>query len=374
MDASLVVGPPSVGRPLRLLPFCGWRLAAGRIGDPTTARLFARHYRDLGPRLDQWYGEEQLRRDTEPAVYVHEYTAGGLTVRGLVGALDMSRPATTPESRAVLPHEGVHPEQVSDLAARMQTWELDPAPILLVHRGPHGVRALVERTTSSDPLADLTDRVGQRHRLWAITEQEDLAVLDDGLARHQALIADGHHRYASFLRIHQGDGWEAPHRAGLAMLVDQSDTPLFLGAIHRVLAGVTLARLRSRCPPSIAYEAVSPAAALGTLAQDTLVATDGRSWATLCLREPDDRAPVERLHDELLPALAIADRRNGYHHSVEAALSRVRSKPGVAVLMPAPDVDLVLGVARAGRLLPEKATSFQPKPTAGVLMRSWRAG
>ena len=40
--------------------------------------------------------------------------------------------------------------------------------------------------------------------------------------------------------------------------------------------------------------------------------------------------------------------------------------------MPAPDVDVVLNVAAADRLLPEKATSFQPKPNPGVLIRSLR--
>ena len=38
--------------------------------------------------------------------------------------------------------------------------------------------------------------------------------------------------------------------------------------------------------------------------------------------------------------------------------------------MPAPDYDVVRRILAADRLLPEKATSFQPKPSLGVLMRS----
>ena len=53
-------------------------------------------------------------------------------------------------------------------------------------------------------------------------------------------------------------------------------------------------------------------------------------------------------------------------------LAALRRSGGVAVLMPAPDVDVVLRVAAADRLLPEKATSFQPKPSVGVLIRSLR--
>ncbi len=186
MDSSLVVGPPSVGRPLRLLPFRGWRLTPGRIGDPATARLFARPYRDVAERLDRWREAGQLLRDPEPAIYVHEYTAAGLTVRGLVGALDIAHRAATVADRAVIPHEGIHPEQVGELADRMSTWELNPAPILLVHRGPAPVRELVDRTLARPPLHEYVDRADQRHRVWAIHDPADIDGLNAallGLAR-----------------------------------------------------------------------------------------------------------------------------------------------------------------------------------------------
>lgn len=41
----------------------------------------------------------------------------------------------------------------------------------------------------------------------------------------------------------------------------------------------------------------------------------------------------------------------------------------VALLMPAPSFDVVDRIVASDRLLPEKATSFQPKPHLGVLMR-----
>ena len=369
MDSSLVVGPPSVGRPLRLLPFRGWRLTPGRIGDPATARLFARPYRDVAERLERWREAGQLLRDPEPAVYVHEYTAAGLTVRGLVGALDIAHRAATVADRAVIPHEGIHPEQVGELADRMSTWELNPAPILLVHRGPGPVRELVDRTLSRPPLHEYVDRADQRHRVWAIHDPADVDGLNAALLGSRALIADGHHRYAAYLRMQQQAPGGANDR-GLAMLVDQAVTPLFLGAIHRTLMGTTLDELGRACPSTAVFAPVPASDAYGALSQDTLVATDGERWATITLALPPDRAAVEMLHDDLLPSLGLGERSLGYHHSVDEALTRVRSAPGVAVLMPAPEFDLVVRVAQAGRLLPEKATSFQPKPSIGVLIRS----
>ncbi len=370
MDPSLV-SPPSVGRPLRLLPFRGWQLAPGRIGDPATARLFARPYREVADRLAGWLEAGQFVQDPDPAIYVHEYTSGGLTVRGLVGALDISHQAATTEERVVLPHEGIHPEQVSDLADRMSSSGLNPAPILLVHRGPELVRHLVERTVAAPALQEYVDRADQHHRIWAIRDPAGVAALEDALAGSRALIADGHHRYAAYLRMQQEQPGGANDR-GLAMLVDQADTPLFLGAIHRVLVGTTLEELRAACPPPTAFAPVAAPDAFAALAQDTLVATDGESWASIKLSLPADRAAVETLHQEVLPSLGLSDRRVAYHHSVDDALARIRSTRGVAVLMPAPEFDLVVRVALDGRLLPEKATSFQPKPSIGVLIRSLR--
>jgi uncharacterized protein (DUF1015 family) len=99
-----------------------------------------------------------------------------------------------------------------------------------------------------------------------------------------------------------------------------------------------------------------------------MVVTDGHGWLALHARVPPDRALVEILHDELVPRLG-KDPRIEYHHSVEDALAGLPHR-GTAVLLPAPDFDQVLRTVASGRLLPEKATSFQPKPSLGALMRS----
>ena len=156
------------------------------------------------------------------------------------------------------------------------------------------------------------------------------------------------------------------------MLVDQEDTPLFLGPIHRILTGVALDELAAAAEViGAGFDIVEQAAAVQALGPATLAVTDGQRWATVKLDLPPDRAAVELLHEELVPALSRGPHRIEYHHSVDATLSSLR-KDTVAVLMPAPDVDLVLKIAADDRLLPEKATSFQPKPSVGVLIRSLR--
>ncbi|MEI5675052.1 MULTISPECIES: DUF1015 family protein [unclassified Nocardioides] len=374
MDTSAVVAPPYVAGPLHLTPFRGLMLAPSRIGDPSSARAFARPYTSVASRLSRWQARGQMHHDTEPALYLHEYTAGGMTIRGLVGLLDLSHRATRIEDAAVLPHEGIHPAQADDLADRMAEMALNPAPILLVHRAAPAIRDVLDRLRGGRPDHSFTDRADQHHRVWALRDPEQLAVIQEAVAGTRTLIADGHHRYAAYLRLQQRRPGSAAD-LGLAMLVDHDDTPLFLGAIHRVLSGVRLADV-ARAAETIGAHFVParPEEAVAALGPSTLVITDGEGWANLRLDVPQDRATVEVLHDLVVPALPRGPRGITHHHSAEDALGLASPDTAVAVLLPAPDVDLVLRIVASGRLLPEKATSFQPKPSLGVLIRSLRDG
>ncbi len=376
MDPAALVTPPYVAGPLRLVPFRALMLTPARVGNPTTGRAFARPYRDVSARLLRWQARGYVTHDSAPALYLHEYTSAGMTVRGLVGALDVSRRATRPADRAVLPHEGIHPAQADDLADRMAEMELNPAPILLVHRGSPRLRELLAEVGRGEPQHAFTDRSEQQHRIWAIREEPLLATIAEELADGRALIADGHHRYAAYLRLQRRLPGPAMATSatdyGLAMLVDQGATPLFLGPIHRTLAGTSLDHLRDAVTSvGMEYQERSQADAVAALAPQRLAATDGDRWAVITLDAALREAAVETLHRRIVPALPHGPSALSYHHSVEDALGAARPQ-SVSVLMPAPSVDLVLEIAEADRLLPEKATSFQPKPSLGVLIRSLR--
>lgn len=371
MDFAAVITPPYVAKPLRLDPFRALLLAPSRVGDPASARAFARPYRAVAARLLEWEEAGRVSRTTEPALFLHEYTAGGLTIRGLVGALAMHRRASGLDDRAVWPHEGIHPAQVDELASRMYEMGMNPAPILLVHEGPADVRALLRTVAGRPPDVEYLDRTEQKQRIWAITDPAEITAINASLCNSAALIADGHHRYAAYLQLqeaHPGTAWDR----GLAMLVDQTDTPLFLGAIHRTLTGVSVADVTAAAIK--AGGTVQPGGrdqALADLAPDTLVLTDSEHWAVVTPPSVAGIELVEWLQTALIPSLETKPTSIAFHHAADEALSRAMRRT-VAVLLPAPEFAAVRDLVNRGGLLPEKATSFQPKPSLGVLMRSVR--
>lgn len=401
-------------RPFVLRPFRGLRFDADAVGDLGTvisppydvldadtvrdleaanrrnvvrlilSRRFERPYRAVRQRLHEWRDEGFLRADDLPALYVYEYAADGATVRGLIGLVGLREES----ERVVLPHEDVMPGPVDDRAVLMRTTETNLEPILLVHEGRPTLHDAIAVATRTSPLTSFSALDGSTHCLWRVTDEAALASIASELASTQALIADGHHRYAAYLRLQQelrdpaAPEGTSPWDYGLALLVDQADQALHIGPIHRSVGALTMADLqevsaargddwRSAADRESALQELGRPPGPGARDQAAFVVSDGRSWAVL--RTPRT-APVDAavLHETLLPAWGVAEEQLGYHHSLDQAVQTIARQPGVVVAVRPPTLREVTASAERGIRMPRKSTSFAPKPRMGVVMRDLR--
>ncbi|MGJ6965578.1 DUF1015 family protein [Streptosporangium sp. G11] len=156
-------------------------------------------YAEARETLHQWLSSGVLAADRTPAVYVYEQSGPGVLQRGIIGDVGLAGP----ELHIVLPHENVMPGPVADRLALMRTTEANLEPIFLLYDGAGGATTrLVDHVAASrPPLAEAETGDGVRHRLWAVTDAGELASIDADLRPRQALIADGHHRYATYLAL-----------------------------------------------------------------------------------------------------------------------------------------------------------------------------
>ena len=135
---------------------------------------------------------------------------------------------------------------VADRLALMEATEADLEMIFLVYDGGGATSSAVAAVDSTSPLVDITTADGVQHRIWAITDAATLDAIAADLHPRRAVIADGHHRYATFLRYQAdrhaaGDG-TGPWDLGLAFLVDGSAFGPQVHAIHRAVPGLSLDR------------------------------------------------------------------------------------------------------------------------------------
>ncbi|MEV7002127.1 DUF1015 domain-containing protein [Streptomyces sp. NPDC093982] len=345
--------------------------------------------------LRRWLSEGVLTADPEPGLYVYEQRDGeGMLQRGIIGALRV----TEPSEGLVLPHEDVMPHVVADRAALMRATSANLEPLLLTYRGngtATDTTAVIERTVDGPPLFATTTEDGFSHRLWSITDPADLARVQSDLTLRQALIADGHHRWATYRRLRAEHGSPSPWDYGLVLLVDTARYPLRVRAIHRLLHDLpvpdALAALdghfrvrRLEVPLAEALEALADAACAGNaflLAGDgAFHLVDDPDPALLDRTVPTDRPAAWRTLDAtVLHATLLAHvwhipeddpTRIAYIHDTAATVKKAESDGGTAVLMHPVREDVVRDLARQGVTMPRKSTSFGPKPASGLVLRT----
>lgn len=360
---------------------------------PQDASPAARN-RQAADTLHTWLSEGVLASDPEPGLYVYEQRDDGMLQRGIIGALRLSEPS----DGVVLPHEDVMPHIVADRAALMRATSANLEPLLLTYRGDGcevGTAAVIERTAERDPLLSTTTEDGLSHRLWAITDPADLAEVQKDLGRHQALIADGHHRWATYLRLRAEHPSPSSWDFGLVLLVDTARYPLRVRAIHRLLHGLPVTEALAALSGSFrvrhldvplpkALEALASAAAEGNA---FLLAGDG-SFHLVDRPDPDlltrtipaDRPEAWRTLDATVLHAALLDHVWGipedspahiaYIHDTEATVAKAELDGGTAVLLHPVREEVVRDLARQGVTMPRKSTSFGPKPASGLVLRA----
>lgn len=378
--------------------------AAHRTASPyTVLELLASRgpgsYEAARAAYERWVRTGVLVTDHSAAFYVyeeHELRGGVPAVqRGVLAAVALE---PLGDGSSVLPHEEVDAARVAERLERLDAVPLDVSPVFAVYRGGSDqLRTLLDAPPRQPPLAALTDDEGTDHRIWAVRDPEEIAVIRDGLAPVRAVIADGHHRYATALAYRdrlrgQGAGHGASARAGapwertLMYLVDAGTHGPCLHPIHRAVEGLPrdaedrLAPWFSadpgpQAPVALAREVASEPRTMGLWRPDgpsTVLRPRPDGWAQLdwpVQRSASWRSlPTALVEHVLAPRLGLTTVTPRSDVARTANEQRGRAGAGL-LLLPPVDVTTVLDLAEHGEPMPAKTTSFRPKPRTGLVMR-----
>ncbi len=361
--------------------------------------------------LREWLSAGVLIRDRMAALYIYEQSdaASCCLQRGIIGIVRLG----SPESAGILPHEGVMPGLVAGRRELMAATQANLEPIFLIYDGEQpgapvtSATGIVDRVTAERaPLVSVTTEDGVTHRLWRVGDTAEQAAISADLAGRQALIADGHHRYAAYLdlqtEMHAAGLGSGPWDYGLAFLVDSAAYPPRLGAIHRVLPGL---------PPDRAAELAKAAFTVRDLpaglslddARQRLAAAGREGPAFLLaggpvfrlLTHPDPvqlaasmpagaSAPWQALDASVMQQLllgrlwGITDSERDVlidHDAADAVLAvsagATSAAGGTAVISNPASFEVVAKIAAHGERVPRKSTSFGPKPRTGLVLRTF---
>ena len=370
--------------------------------------------------LDAWLKDKALVRDATPALYVYEQRAkieGHWVSRRCVFARTRLH---RPEEGIVRPHEATLSGPREERLRLIRATRTNISPIFATFLDPtHAASDLIAKVAGTEPDFEAHDRLGDRHRLWVVTNKAQIATLTGVLDATNITIADGHHRthtaldYRDEAAAKAGKRWTGhePENFALMGLIPEDDPGLVILPIHRLvkdlgegdvlperflerLSALYRVEVLSTDGGAAAVEAAwgrvqanaygpTAFAILGVDGPHSIYLATARSQEAIDAAMPQGLSTASKRLDAriltetvLTPIFgidraALAAGRVEFTESAEEAREAVeRGACRLAFLINATRVQQVTEVADAGEVMPQKSTFFYPKLATGLVFNS----
>ncbi|MGC3997194.1 MAG: DUF1015 domain-containing protein [Anaeromyxobacter sp.] len=383
---------------------------------PGDGKGWNRHTRAAG-WWDEWRASGVLRSDPAPAIYPLEQTfwsQDGREVRrrGFIAAVrlhEFSEGIIVPHEKTLVAPRAEQLELIKAVRANLSV-------LFGLYRDPAGATArTLDALLPPDPVAETDTEDGVHHRLWRVEDPQAIAALQGLVRDHRIFIADGHHRYETYMAYQRlldagtpGLPADGGHRYAMMFLCPMSDPGLVLYATHRLVNGIQglsvprlleqLARYFTvetlpedlRRPAGRAWAVARLAEHAGKASTLLMVSAEDQRAHVLTLRDDADLDEAQAPPDETLRALDVTvlhavvlqhllgitpegqarEEHVTYVRDAGEAVDRVLAgQQQLGFLLNPTPMWQVQAVGEAGQTMPQKSTLFAPRLWAGLVMR-----
>ena len=379
-------------------------------------------YTRAAAALNGWIGSSVVKQDPEPSFYAYsqEFVIPGTserrTRRGFIGAGKLEDYS----ANVIFRHEHTLSGPKADRLELLRHTRTHTGQLFLLYSDSQlKIDSLLNEVQSSQsPVTELTDEYGVIHRLGMVSDPTRIAAIQKAMADQKLVIADGHHRYETSLNYRNEARTragklipDAPYEFSMMTFINTRSEGLTILPTHRVVANLrdfSWSNVRRYLEPWFATEVFSfpedshLQEAQANFLQSLTAAKEQRAIGVYPKSEPASRAfyvltlrpqaniaqilpglsslqrqlDVVLLHQGILePVLGItphavaAEANLTYEREASAAIDAVdRGVAQIAFLLNPVDVELVMKVATAGEVMPQKSTDFYPKLLSGITM------
>ncbi|MCX5695300.1 MAG: DUF1015 domain-containing protein [Candidatus Omnitrophica bacterium] len=146
--------------------------------------------------FNNWLKDRFLIQDTKPCIYFYsqEYNIRGekKTRLGFIALLRLGS-----NDSPVFGHEHTRIEAKEDRLKITRNVNANLSPIFIVAKDKQRViqRVFAQHIKNETPFMETADNEKTVHKIWRIATPEVLNMIESGMLKEDAFIADGHHRY-----------------------------------------------------------------------------------------------------------------------------------------------------------------------------------
>ena len=187
--------------------------------------------------LARWIEDGALKQDSAEAIYayVQDFEVAGTKYqrRSFIALAKLED-----FGQIVKPHEQVLHKPMVDRLNLKQTTTADLGLVFMLYEDPLKIAdGIMAQATEQEPLIDFVDEQEVRHRLFAITDKQNIERIVKMMSDKSCIIADGHHRYTTGLTYSKESSNPAAKYQMLAFANMHQDGLIVL-ATHRLVGNL----------------------------------------------------------------------------------------------------------------------------------------
>ncbi|MCD8306527.1 MAG: DUF1015 domain-containing protein [Prevotella sp.] len=359
--------------------------------EPGTSEYDPRVYERAKENFARFQQNGWLVKDAKEQYYIYAQTMGGKTQYGLVvGAYSGDY-----TSGVIKKHELTRRDKEEDRMKHVRITNANIEPVFFAYPDNEVLDALIKRYAATQPEYDFIAPIdGFRHQLWIVSDDNDIATITAEFAKMPALyIADGHHRSAAAALVGAERAKQNPNHKGdeeynyfMAVCFQASQlTVLDYNRVLKDLNGLSSEEFIARIRENFDVEDTGTEIYKPARLHEFSLYLDGHWWRlTAKAGTYDDSDPIGVLDVDissrliLQDILQLGDLRSSQRIDFVGGLRglgelkrRVDSGEMKAALALFPvSMKQIMDIADSGKIMPPKATWFEPKLRSGLVIHS----
>lgn len=355
-----------------------------------TSEYDPRVYDSGAEQFAKFQAEGWLVQDDAENYYLYAQTMNGKTQYGIV----LCAHVDDYMNQVIKKHELTRRDKEDDRMKHVRNTNANIEPVFLAYRPNDVLAALIEKYAATQPEYDFIAPIdGFRHQLWVIADAADQASITAEFGKMDALyIADGHHRSAAAARVGAERAAQDPNRTGdeeynFYMAVCFPADQLTILDYNRVVAdlnGMSPEELLQKLRKNFEVKAEGPVAEYRPRQMHEFALYLHGEWYSLTAKpgtfDPNDPIGVldvdissRLILDEIL---GIKDLRSDKRIDFVGGLRglgelkrRVDSgEMQLALALYPVSMEQIMNIADSGKIMPPKATWFEPKLRSGLVI------
>lgn len=357
--------------------------------EPGTSEYDERVYMRAAENFDLFQQNGWLRQDKEEHYYVYAQTMNGKTQYGLVvGAF-----VDDYLQGVIKKHELTRKDKEEDRMKHVRVCNANMEPVFFAYPDNAVLDDIIRRVVSAEPEYDFVAPVdGFRHQFWIISDSECIATITSEFAKMPALyIADGHHRSAAAALVGAEKARLNPHHTGkeeynyfMAVCFPASQlTILDYNRVVSDLNGLTTEQFLKRLTESFDVKDMGSTPYKPQRLHNFSLYIDGH-WYSLTAKDGcfDKSDVIGVLDVDISSRLILGDILNikdlrsdkridfvGGLRGLEELKRRVDcGEMRFALALYPVSMEQIMEIANAGKIMPPKATWFEPKLRSGLVI------